>query len=79
MPPLIQRLENSAAPFEAIGKLIVKNWDEGKDAGSYQCLLNDANRIELATINVERIFGKYILILVFTFKRISTQMNLKLK
>lgn len=58
IPPTFHKLENSPAPFQAIGKLIVKNWDEEKDAGTYQCILNDANRVRLATLNVKRTSGE---------------------
>lgn len=57
-PTAFQKLENSPAPFQAIGKLIVKNWDEEKDAGTYQCILNDAIHVKLATLNVKRISGE---------------------
>lgn len=59
IPTIFKKLENSPASFQAVEKLIVKNWNEEKDAGTYQCILNDANRVKLATLNVKRISGEW--------------------
>lgn len=58
-PTVFQKLDSSPQSFQAFGKLIVKNWDRKKDAGTYQCILNDANRVRLAALNVKGTSGEW--------------------
>lgn len=59
IPLVLRTFEKSPTLFEATEKLTVNHLDELKDAGLYQCAVNDSEHVRTAKFIVKRIFGKY--------------------